>query len=107
MVASVSKRDYYEVLGVEKGADEGAIKKAFRTLAMKFHPDKNPGNAEAEAKFKEVSSATCGRNALKNSSTSVLTATPSADSRWERRRKKCTRCSMSSVRSCRQTSRGT
>jgi molecular chaperone DnaJ len=53
-MVAVSKRDYYEVLGVEKTADEAAIKKAFRGAAMKWHPDKNPGNAEAEAKFKEA-----------------------------------------------------
>ena len=51
------KRDYYEVLGVEKGADEAAIKKAYRVLAKKYHPDMNPGDAEAEKKFKEASEA--------------------------------------------------
>ena len=51
------KRDYYEVLGVEKGADDAAIKKADRSLAKKYHPDMNPGNAEAEVKFKEVNEA--------------------------------------------------
>ncbi len=51
------KRDYYEVLGVEKTADEAAIKKAYRTLAKKYHPDMNPGDAEAEKKFKEASEA--------------------------------------------------
>ncbi|MFW6412945.1 MAG: DnaJ domain-containing protein, partial [Oceanicaulis sp.] len=53
----MSKRDYYEVLGVERGADAGAIKSAYRKLAMKYHPDKNPGDAAAEAKFKEVGEA--------------------------------------------------
>lgn len=53
----MSKRDYYEVLGVERGADEKEIKKAYRRMAMKFHPDRNPGDAEAEAKFKELSEA--------------------------------------------------
>lgn len=52
-----SKRDYYEVLGVEKSADDAAIKKAYRTLAKKYHPDLNPGDKEAEAKFKEVNEA--------------------------------------------------
>lgn len=52
-----SKRDYYEVLGVDKNADEAAIKKAYRKLAKKYHPDVNPGNAEAEKKFKEASEA--------------------------------------------------
>lgn len=52
-----SKRDYYEVLGVGKDADDGAIKKAYRVLAKKYHPDMNPGDAEAEKKFKEASEA--------------------------------------------------
>ena len=52
-----TKRDYYEVLGVEKNADENAIKKAYRVLAKKYHPDANPGDAEAEKKFKEASEA--------------------------------------------------
>ena len=51
------KRDYYEVLGLQKGASEEEIKKAFRKMAMKYHPDKNPGNKEAEEKFKEVNEA--------------------------------------------------
>lgn len=51
------KRDYYEVLGLSKSADEGAIKKAYRSLAKKYHPDMNPGNAEAEKNFKEVNEA--------------------------------------------------
>ncbi len=52
-----NKRDYYEVLGVQKGAGEDEIKKAYRTLAKKYHPDMNPGDAEAEVKFKEVNEA--------------------------------------------------
>ena len=51
------KRDYYEVLGVNKSADEAEIKKAYRSLAKKYHPDMNPGDKEAEAKFKEVNEA--------------------------------------------------
>lgn len=51
------KRDYYEVLGIDKNADDAAIKKAYRVLAKKYHPDMNPGNAEAEKKFKEASEA--------------------------------------------------
>ena len=51
------KRDYYEVLGVERNADDAAIKKAYRVLAKKYHPDMNPGDAEAEKKFKEASEA--------------------------------------------------
>jgi len=52
-----NKRDYYEVLGVGKDADDAALKKAYRVLAKKYHPDTNPGDAEAEAKFKEASEA--------------------------------------------------
>ena len=52
-----SKRDYYEVLGVSKDADEATLKKAYRQVAKKYHPDMNPGDAEAEKKFKEASEA--------------------------------------------------
>ena len=52
-----SKRDYYEVLGVERNATADDIKKAYRKLAVKYHPDKNPGNKEAEEKFKEAAEA--------------------------------------------------
>lgn len=51
------KRDYYEVLGVDRNADDAAIKKAYRALAKKYHPDMNPGDKEAEKKFKEASEA--------------------------------------------------
>lgn len=51
------KRDYYEVLGVDRNADEATLKKAYRVLAKKYHPDTNPGDKEAEAKFKEASEA--------------------------------------------------
>ena len=50
------QRDYYEVLEIDRGADAGAIKKAYRALAMKYHPDRN-SEADAEAKFKEASEA--------------------------------------------------
>lgn len=53
----MSKRDYYETLGVTRSVDTVELKVAYRKLAMQYHPDKNPGNAEAEAKFKEVSEA--------------------------------------------------
>ena len=52
-----NKRDYYEVLGVQKGASGEDIKKAYRKLAMKYHPDRNPGDKQAEEKFKEVGEA--------------------------------------------------
>ena len=53
----MSKSDYYDVLGVAKNSDAATIKSSYRKLAMKFHPDKNPGNQDAETKFKEVSEA--------------------------------------------------
>jgi molecular chaperone DnaJ len=53
----MSKRDYYEVLGVARGAAEDEIKKAYRKMAIKYHPDKNPGDKEAEDKFKEAAEA--------------------------------------------------
>ena len=51
------KRDYYEILGVDKNADEGTIKKAYRKVAMQYHPDRNPGDKAAEDKFKEAAEA--------------------------------------------------
>ncbi len=53
----MAKRDFYEILGVAKGADEAEIKKAYRKMAMKYHPDKNPGDKQAEDKFKEAAEA--------------------------------------------------
>ncbi|MGZ3377146.1 MAG: DnaJ domain-containing protein [Phenylobacterium sp.] len=53
----MAKRDFYEILGVAKNASEEDIKKAYRKLAMKYHPDRNPDNKEAEEKFKEVKEA--------------------------------------------------
>ena len=51
------KRDFYEVLGINKGASDDEIKKAFRSQAKKYHPDLHPGDKEAESKFKEVNEA--------------------------------------------------
>ena len=53
----MAKRDYYEVLGIDKSADQDTIKKAYRKLAVKYHPDRNPGDKEAEEKFKEATEA--------------------------------------------------
>ena len=53
----MAKRDYYDVLGINKGSDEKEIKRAYRKLAKKYHPDTNPGDAQAEQKFKEVTEA--------------------------------------------------
>ena len=53
----MSKKDYYDLLGVSRDADPGALKSAYRKLAMQYHPDKNPGDGEAEKKFKEISEA--------------------------------------------------
>ena len=53
----MAKRDYYEVLGVDRSASEDDLKKAYRRLAMKYHPDRNPDDADAEEKFKEASEA--------------------------------------------------
>ena len=53
----MAKRDYYEVLGVGRDASANDIKKAYRKLAIKYHPDKNPGDKEAEEKFKEAAEA--------------------------------------------------
>ena len=61
----MAKRDYYEVLSVEKTADGEEIKQAYRRLAMKYHPDRNPGDAEAEVKFKECAGGL--RGALRRS----------------------------------------
>ena len=53
----MAKRDYYEVLGVSKGSSLDEIKKAYRKLAIKYHPDRNPGDKEAEANFREATEA--------------------------------------------------
>ena len=53
----MAKRDYYDILGVKRDADEEEIKKAYRKLAVKFHPDKNPGDRAAEESFKELGEA--------------------------------------------------
>src|SRR2546427_12962101 len=56
-MATTNKRDYYEVLGVGRSATEEEVKRAYRKLAVKFHPDKNPDNPHAEEKFKELGEA--------------------------------------------------
>src|SRR5690606_13501670 len=53
----MAKKDYYEILGVERNASKDDLKKAYRKLAMQYHPDRNPGNKEAEEKFKEAAEA--------------------------------------------------
>ena len=71
----MAKQDYYEILGVSKSADEREIKKAYKRLAMKFHPDRNQGDKESEAKFKEIKEAyeiltdgaeTCGLRSVRS-----------------------------------------
>ena len=57
MSPASDKRDYYEVLGVTKNAEPDAIKRAYRKIALRYHPDKNPGNKEAEESFKEAAEA--------------------------------------------------
>ena len=53
----MSRRDYYEILGVARDADASAIKKAYRKLAVEYHPDKNPGDHQSESRFKEAAEA--------------------------------------------------
>ena len=53
----MAKRDFYDILGVQKNATDDELKKAYRKMAMKYHPDRNPDSADAEAKFKEAKEA--------------------------------------------------
>ncbi len=53
----MAKRDYYDILGVSRQASEAEIKRAYRRLALRYHPDRNPGDKEAEARFKEINEA--------------------------------------------------
>ena len=71
-----NKRDYYEVLGVQKSASAEEIKKAYRKAAMKYHPDRNPGDKEAEAKFKEVGEVTKSCPMTANASAMTSSALP-------------------------------
>src|SRR5258706_6479791 len=57
LLATMAEKDYYDLLGVKKSANDEELKKAYRNLAKKYHPDKNKGNKEAESKFKEISEA--------------------------------------------------
>ena len=70
------ERDYYKILGVERGADATAIKKAYRKLAQKYHPDKNPGDKSAEEQFKRVTEAYAVLSDLKNVVNTINMVTP-------------------------------
>ena len=70
------KRDYYEVLGIGKNATDAEIKSAYRKLAKKYHPDLNPGNKEAEEKFKEVNEANDVLSTRRNASAMISSALP-------------------------------
>ena len=65
----MAKRDYYEVLGVSKTASEDEIKKAYRKIAIKYHPDRNPDDKSAEEKFKEAAEAYSVLNTTSSAST--------------------------------------
>jgi preprotein translocase subunit Sec63 len=78
----MSKRDYYEVLGVARTATDDELKKAYRRCAMKFHPDRNPGDAAAEASFKECKEAYEVCPTATSAACTTATATPRSSTAW-------------------------
>jgi len=75
-VSSVTKRDYYEVLGLERDATDQQIKSAYRKLALKYHPDRNPGDHKAEEAFKEAAEAYAILADAQNAGCTIASATP-------------------------------
>lgn len=81
----MSKRDYYQVLGVPRTASEDDLKKAYRRCAMKYHPDRNPGDAAAEAAFKECKEAYEVLADTKNESYTIRMVMPLSNMAWGRK----------------------